>query len=66
MNRPVDPCYLCSKFRRHEEAPPGHGYCEGYEKVRRHDDDNRACPLWLRAKDEARRRRWAEQQKENV
>ena len=36
--------------------------CTGYEKLRRHDDTNEACPLWREATDKAQRRVWAEQQ----
>jgi hypothetical protein len=61
-HRPTAPCVLCTYFHRHAEAPPAHGYCEGYERMRRHDDTNEACPLWNRAEDEQRRRAWAEQQ----
>ena len=67
MNRDPSPCLLCTRFHRHADAPPAHGYCEGYERFRRHDDTNEACPLWNLAKDEHRRRAWAEQQpKENT
>jgi len=62
MNRDPLPCVLCQRFRRQADAPPGHGYCDGYERMRRHDDSNEACPLWIRAKDEATRRKWAERQ----
>jgi hypothetical protein len=62
MNRPPSPCVLCQRFHRRDDAPPGHGYCDGYERMRRHDDSNEACPLWNRAKDEAARRKWAERQ----
>jgi hypothetical protein len=61
-HRPSQPCVLCTRFHRHAKAQPGHGYCEGYEKFRRHDDTNAACVLFNRAKDEQRRRAWAEQQ----
>jgi hypothetical protein len=67
MKRPADPCHLCTRFHRHADAPPAHGYCEGKEVFRRHDDTNEACVLWNRAKDEAKRRAWAAQQpKENT
>jgi hypothetical protein len=67
MSRPPSPCYLCSRFSCYRDEPPPHGYCEGYEKIRRHDDTNEGCPLWNLAKDEAQRKRWAEQQpKETV
>lgn len=66
MNRPPSPCVLCQRFHRQDDAPPGHGYCNGYERMRRHDDTNEACPLFNRAKDEAKRKRWAEQQEKAV
>jgi hypothetical protein len=56
MNRDTEPCYLCRRF------DTSRSYCEGYERMRRHDDTNEACPLWIRAKDEAARRKWAERQ----
>jgi hypothetical protein len=62
MNRAPSSCVLCQHFHRRDDAPPGHGYCEGYERTRRHDDTNEACPLWNRAKDEAKRKAWAERQ----
>jgi hypothetical protein len=64
MQRDPLPCVLCSRFHRRDDAPPGQGYCEGYERMRRHDDTNEACPLLSRAKDEAARRKWAERQNE--
>jgi hypothetical protein len=36
--------------------------CTGYDKLRRRDDTNEACPLWREATDKAQRRAWAEQQ----
>lgn len=67
MNRSPVPCALCARFAVKRSTPPGHGHCDGWEKLRRHDDTNEACPLWNRAKDEQRRRTWAEQQpKENT
>jgi hypothetical protein len=65
MNRPPVPCVLCSRFHRKDDAPPAHGYCEGFEKFRRHDDTNEACVLFNHAKDEARRKAWAEQQEKS-
>lgn len=68
MNREPKPCRACARFipdaqlRKDEDGP---GYCEGYEKLRRHDETNEACVLFNRAKDEAKRRAWAEQQKHN-
>ena len=62
MNRPPSPCVLCSRFHRQADAQPVHGMCTGYERMRRHDDTNEACVLFNRAKDEAQRRAWAEQQ----
>lgn len=56
MNRPPSPCYLCRRF------DTSRSYCEGYERMRRHDDSNEACVLWNRARDEAARRKWAELQ----
>jgi hypothetical protein len=67
MNRSPIPCHLCQRFTvTGRNAPQGHGYCDGYETFRRHDDTNEACPLFSRAKDEAKRRAWAERQKENT
>lgn len=66
MNRPPSPCYLCSRFHRQDDAPAGYGMCTGYDKLRRHDDSNEACPLFNRAKDEVQRKRWAEQQDETI
>ena len=66
MNRDPLPCVLCQRFHRQTEAPPGHGYCEGYERMRRHDDTNEACPLWNRARDEAARRKWADRQEKST
>lgn len=66
MNRSPVPCVQCTRFHRKPEAPPAHGYCEGYERFRRHDDTNEACPLFKQAKDEAQRRAWAEQQHETT
>ena len=66
MNRLPSTCVLCSRFHRRDDAPPGHGYCEGYERMRRHDDTNEACPLWNRARDEAARRKWAERQEKTT
>jgi hypothetical protein len=60
--RQSQPCVLCTRFHRHAEAQPGHGYCEGYERFRRHDGTNEACPLWKEASDKAQRKAWAEQQ----
>ena len=62
MNRAPVPCVLCTRFHRHADAPLGQGYCEGRETFRRHDDTNEACPLFNRARNEAERRAWAEQQ----
>jgi len=56
MNRDPLPCYLCRRF------DTGKGYCNGYERMRRHDASNEACVLWNRARDEAARRKWAERQ----
>jgi len=64
--RPISPCYLCRRFRRRDDAPPGHGYCDGYERMQRYDDTNEACPLWNRARDEAARRKWAERQEKST
>lgn len=64
MNRPPSPCVLCSRFHRQDNAPPGHGMCTGFDKLRRHDDTNEACVLFNPAKDEAQRKRWAGQQQE--
>lgn len=48
MNRAPTPCPMCARFTvTGRNAPEGHGYCEGYEKFRRHDDTNEACPLWI-------------------
>jgi hypothetical protein len=70
MKLEIDPCYLCRRFTvTGRNAPPAHGYCDGWEKFRRYDETNAACPLWNRARDEAKRKRWAGQQeqlKENV
>ena len=66
MNRQPVSCVLCARFHRQADAPPGHGMCTGYERMRRHDDTNEACPLWSRAKEEAQRKRWAEQQDETI
>lgn len=65
MQREPLPCVLCQRFHRQAEAPPGHGYCDGYERTRRHDDTNEACVLWNRARDEAARRKWAERQEKS-
>jgi len=59
MNRPPSPCVLCSRF------DTSRSYCEGYERMRRHDDTNEACVLWNRARDEAARRKWAERQEKS-
>ncbi|WP_292041492.1 hypothetical protein [Massilia sp. UBA6681] len=61
------PCVMCSKFSivgRSEEAAQGRGYCAGFDKVAAWDDQ--PCVLFLRARDEAPRRAFAEkhQQKE--
>jgi hypothetical protein len=53
------PCALCQRF------DTSRSYCEGYERMRRHDDTNEACPLWNRARDEAARRKWAERQEKS-
>jgi hypothetical protein len=67
MNRPPQSCPMCQRFHRQANAQPGYGYCSGYERMRRHDDTNEACPLWNEAKNRAERRAWAEQQpKENT
>ena len=66
MNRAPEPCVLCARFHRQDDAPPAHGYCDGYERMRRHDETNEACVLWIRARDEAKRKAWAEQQKETT
>lgn len=51
MHRLIDTCPLCQRFTvTGRNAPQGHGYCDGYETFRRHDDTNEACPLWNRAK----------------
>jgi hypothetical protein len=50
MNRPPSPCVLCSRFHRQDDAPAGYGMCSGYDKLRRHDDTNEACPLFLAKK----------------
>lgn len=62
MNRPPSPCVLCSRFHRQDDAPAGQGMCAGYEKLRRHDDSNEACPLWREATDRQERMAWATQQ----
>lgn len=62
MNRPPSPCLLCARFHRQADAPPAHGYCEGYERFRRHDDTNEACPLWREAANRQERRAWAQTQ----
>jgi hypothetical protein len=66
MSRDSLPCYLCTRFHRQDDVPAGHGMCSGYERIRRHDGTNEACPLWNRAKDEAQRKRWAEQQEKST
>lgn len=62
MNRPPQPCVMCTRFHRQADAPPAHGYCEGKEVFRRHDDTNEACPLWREAANRQERKAWAEQQ----
>ena len=62
MNRDPLPCVLCQRFHRQADAPPAHGYCDGYERMRRHDNSNEACVLWQEATDKAQRRKWAERQ----
>jgi hypothetical protein len=57
MNRDPLPCVLCQRFHRQADAPPGHGYCDGYERMQRHDDSNEACVLWQEATDKAQRRK---------
>jgi hypothetical protein len=39
MNREPAPCSTCARFRKDR--------CEGYEKPRRADDTNEACPLFV-------------------
>jgi len=56
MHRDPLPCVLCRRF------DTSRSYCDGYEQMRRHDDSNEACPLWIRARDEPARRKWAERQ----
>lgn len=67
MNRAPTPCPMCTRFTvTGRNAPKGHGYCDGFEKFRRHDDTNEACVLFKPARDEARRMAWAEQQQETI
>jgi hypothetical protein len=61
-HRPPEHCVLCDCFRIRKSTPPGHGQCTGYDKLRRHDDTNEACPLWKEAANRQERRAWAEQQ----
>lgn len=50
MNRQPAPCSACARFRPGETD----GTCTGYEKPRRADDTNEACPLWSERKAETR------------
>lgn len=61
MTRQHEPCVMCSRFSivgRSEEAAQGRGYCDGFEKPMAWD--GQACVLFLRARDEAPRRAFAE------
>ena len=61
MNRIHDPCVMCRRFSivgRTEEAAQGRGYCDGWEEVKAWNDQ--PCVLFLRARDEAPRRAFAE------
>lgn len=65
MRTQIEPCHLCSKFSvSGTGAPPAHGHCEGFEVFRRYEETNAACVLWTRARNEAQRKRWAEQQEQ--
>ena len=66
MTRQHPPCVMCSRFSivgRSEEAAQGRGYCDGFERVQAWD--GQACVLFLRARDEAPRRAFAEKHSDN-
>jgi hypothetical protein len=45
-HRQPEPCSACARFRPGETD----GTCTGYDKLRRHDDTNEACVLFLAKK----------------
>lgn len=61
-----DPCVMCSKFSivgRSEEAAQGRGYCVDRDEVKAWD--GQPCVLFVRARDEAPRRAFAEKHGNN-
>lgn len=67
MTREHDPCVMCRRFSivgRSEEASQGRGFCDGYEKTVAWNDQ--PCVLFLRARDEAPRRAFAEKHNNKI
>lgn len=61
MTRQHDPCVMCSRFSiigRSEEAAQGRGYCVDRGEVKAWD--GQPCVPFVRARDEAPRRAFAE------
>jgi hypothetical protein len=63
MNHEVESCALCAEFSMKADpdlAKEGKGWCRSREEVRHYSD--RACVLYERPTDLARRRAWLEKQ----